>query len=297
MNPAFSDLLLSQRTRQQSEDFTARPANALLISGSSGSGKSNLAHALASRLLETDSDRLAIHPHFHVISKPETKSEIPIESVRGLLKKMELRVASSSNSKINRVAIIENAHFLSTEAQNALLKLLEEPPLNSMIILTAYNDESLLPTVTSRTQNINITPPSLVQAVEYFDNYPRIEVERAYRLSRGSTSLLEALLSDKDEHSLKIGVNQAKAFIAADTYSRLIQLQTITKDRQDFLIFLDALARVLSALNEESLKNRRHVAAARILESRKSVELAFSQASVNTNIRLIALRLVQNTKI
>lgn len=297
MSNELYEIFLSDNTRSQVRAFLHMPANALLISDVTGSGKSILARYIASALLQISPGKLSGHPHLLMIDRPDNKAEIPIESVRGLIKKMDLRVASGSNMPINRVAIIEDAHYLSTEAQNALLKLLEEPPAKSLIILTSSADERLLPTVASRAQKIYVSPPALEQALEFFKEYPKLEIESAYRLSRGAGSLLESLLSSQNDHALKVGVNQAKTYLAEDTYSRLIQVQQISKDRQAFAVFLDAMSRVLAVLNEGNINKNRLQASDKILLTRKAVSQAAGGLGDNANPRLIALSLVQNTKI
>jgi DNA polymerase-3 subunit delta' len=297
MKNNLQELLLGDRTTSQTKAFLSRPANALLISGQAGSGKSKLAKYLAAELLGISPDKLNTHPHLILIGKPDNKAEIPIDAVREMIRKLDLRVASSSDSLINRIIIIEDAQSLSIEAQNALLKLLEEPPAKSLVILTAISEDSLLPTVASRMQKINITQPTMAQSLNYFSGYSKGDVERAYRLSRGAASLMEALLSEPDNHSLKIAVNQAKDYMAANSYGRLIQVQSLSKDKQTFATFLDALSRVLAALNEENIIKKRHQAAMRILATREAVESATGQLQSNSNIRLVGLSLVQNTKV
>lgn len=279
------------------ESFVAQPANALLITGKPGSGKKILASRLSAALLGVKTDRVADNPQFIRVSKPEDKSEIPIELVREVSKKLSLRVASNINKPINRVVLFEDAQNLSHEAQNALLKLLEEPPERSLLILTATEDDSLLPTVVSRAQKITVVPPSLDQAIEYYKNRPRQEVESAYKLSRGISELLNSLLANQTEHSLKVAVGQAKTFIKNDSYGRLIQVQAISKSRADYEVFLDALSKVLAALHEESLKSDKHQLSAGIIQSRKAVLNAMDQLNHSSNVRLTSLALVLNFSI
>ena len=77
---------------------------------------------------------------------------IGIEEIRTLQKNLSLRPFSSKK----KTALIKDAHLLTAEAQNALLKTLEEPPEHSLIILTAPDSFWLLPTVVSRCQVITL---------------------------------------------------------------------------------------------------------------------------------------------
>ena len=291
---SLSELLLHPNTKDQLESFLKQPANALLLSGRAGSGKKTIARKLAAELLGVELSRLIDHPQLMLIIKPEDKSEISIDAIRQLINSTALRVADDKSRPINRVVIVENAHFMSREAQNALLKLLEEPPLGTSLILTTDSEDNLLPTVVSRTRKINIIAPSLEQSLEYFDKYGAQSTESAWRLSQGGVGLLSALLADQADHPLKLAVEQSKEFIKHDTYHRLIRLQQLSKDRINFPIFLEALAKVLAALHSASIKNGRTKDAQRILHSRQAVEKALTQLNHSANVRLLSLALALN---
>ena len=91
-----------------------------------------------------------IHPGYIEINLEEDKKNISIDQIRELKERLYLTSASGSY----KVAIIYQADLLSLEAANALLKLIEEPPKNSIIILITKKVENILPTIRSRTQNI-----------------------------------------------------------------------------------------------------------------------------------------------
>ncbi len=78
--------------------------------------------------------------------KVKKGSSIGIEEIRFFQKTFYLTPLQSKT----KAFIIFNAQYLTIEAQHALLKTLEEPPLHTLIILTAVNQESLLPTILSR---------------------------------------------------------------------------------------------------------------------------------------------------
>ena len=294
MKPDFSRLILHQNTKTQLEAFYQHPANALLILGRIGSGKLTIARHLSAWLLDVDAAKLPNHPEFLLISKPPDKSEISIDSIRRLISKMALKVPSGheNTAPINRVVLIENAGDMSLEAQNAMLKLLEEPPIGTLLVLTADSADDLLSTVVSRTQTIKIIAPDLEQSQDYFKHsYDTPAIESAYKLSQGSPGLLSALLEEQSGHPLKIGVEQAKKFLKQSTYQRLIELRSISKDRTQFIIFLDALSRVLSVLHTESIRANKSKNAAKILGARQVVERALSQSGTNANQRLSYLAL------
>lgn len=85
-------------------------------------------------------------------SEKAPKQSIGIEEVKQMQKKIFFKPIKSSTKAV----IIEDAHLLTPEAQNALLKVLEEPPANTVIILGADSKEALLPTIRSRCQLIEL---------------------------------------------------------------------------------------------------------------------------------------------
>src|SRR5947209_282810 len=130
-------LLLHAKTAEATERFLTQPAHALLIQGQFGAGKVTLARHIAARVLGVSDQELSNYPYIKIVS-PVHKS-ISIEAVRGLHEFMRLK--TTGRAEIRRVVIVEDAHNLTTEAQNAFLKLLEEPPSDTVIILTASGEK------------------------------------------------------------------------------------------------------------------------------------------------------------
>lgn len=118
-----------------------------LITGSDQENRHKTALEMVSQYLGTDS--YTSHPDFHLI---EGLNSIGIKQVRQLISFLILKPYSAPNKTI----LIKEADKLTIPAQNALLKTLEEPPANSIIILTAPNKESFLPTIISRCQIIRL---------------------------------------------------------------------------------------------------------------------------------------------
>jgi len=136
----------------------AHKAQSLLLEGCAGIGKKSIAMLVAAKILGAKSLSEA-HPDFFLLEKSidqktgKEKAEIAAEDARKLAKFMTLTPAQSEF----RVAIIDSADRLNATAANAILKIVEEPPRNSVIILLAH-EGMVLPTIRSRCQRVYFRP-------------------------------------------------------------------------------------------------------------------------------------------
>ena len=156
-----------------------RLASTFLFLGPAGVGKRSFALRLAAVLLcsRRDGDSLAAcgqcpsclqaqagtHPDLELVAKPPGKSLIPVELFigrpehrlqEGLCHRLSLRPYLGER----KVAIIDDADFLNVEGANSLLKTLEEPPADSVLILIGTSLDKQLPTIRSRCQLVRFRP-------------------------------------------------------------------------------------------------------------------------------------------
>jgi len=146
-----------------------RPPHALLLVGPGGIGKTTLALDLAAGLLCLDPDPAARpcracagcrkvehgnHPDLHRLAPEGAGEQIRLAQVQGLTGDMSLLPMEGRW----RVAIIEAAHRLNPDAQNALLKTLEEPVGFACIVLAVDDPTTILPTVESRSARLRMGP-------------------------------------------------------------------------------------------------------------------------------------------
>lgn len=158
---SFSEIIGHQKQVEALRQglITERLHHAYLFVGPEGVGKRTLAIALAQALHcgrgQADfcgqcPNCIAIqnnnHPDVRLIEPLTGKKEISIQQVREIEK--ELIYRSFSGGK--KVAVVDPATLMNWSAQNALLKTLEEPPQDSLLILIAVRGKGLLPTVRSR---------------------------------------------------------------------------------------------------------------------------------------------------
>lgn len=138
----------------------------LILVGVAGLGKTDFARAIVADILCENSHNgracgacsscqmivKGLHPDFYCLS-PE-KNEIKVDQIRDLQKNLSLASMIGDSKAI----IIEKAHLMNIEAQNCLLKTLEEPRGRSFSILIADNSKALLKTIVSRCSILKFYP-------------------------------------------------------------------------------------------------------------------------------------------
>jgi DNA polymerase-3 subunit delta' len=184
----------------------ARPAHALLIAGPPGVGKSALARAWARALLcETagpDGDACGscqachwfdagTHPDFRVVSLQEKENkdgesvlanEIDVEQARATVDFVQVSTYRAGR----RVVLVEPAAALNLAAANALLKVLEEPPLNTTFVLVADRARRLLPTIRSRCVQLDIGLPPRAAALDWLHAQGGADADNLLALAGGA---------------------------------------------------------------------------------------------------------------
>ncbi len=171
-----------------------RLAHAYLLAGPRGSGKRRLAASLAG--LVTDSAGGLNHPNVHT-AEPESKSRrLRIEQTRALEHELQMRSLMGKR----KVAIIFEADRMTAEAANGILKTLEEPPNQSLLLLTSDQPESLPETILSRcitvplsreqAEELSPAQRELADAIARFFAGRDRGIAAVYRLVRTFTTLL-----------------------------------------------------------------------------------------------------------
>lgn len=176
-------------------------SHAYLFAGPQGVGKMLTAKSFAWQLLAgTDKDahifwQDQFHPDLMVIEIPDNKTVITKEQIT---KEMEPWLSLKPYRAEHRIVLIKDAHLMSIEAANALLKTLEEPPLYAVIILIADND-NLLETITSRCQSIKFYPVKEEVIKEYLlkrNVEERLALEVS-KIAQGSIALAERFIAEE----------------------------------------------------------------------------------------------------
>ncbi|MCF7795419.1 AAA family ATPase [Patescibacteria group bacterium] len=213
--------------------FNNMISSTYIFSGLQDLGKFQVAKAFASNLIfsskdgEEDRDVVAKNSgDLQILELEEDKKNISIKQVRELIKNLNL----SSFLNSYKVAIIKDAHKLSIEAANALLKTLEEPENKVVIILLAEKIDNLPETIVSRSQILKFQPVKRELIYDYLLKYHQADREEAKKISSmsmGKPALAVKYLKDKDYYDKHL--EQARLFVnftLHDENYRLKELQT-----------------------------------------------------------------------
>lgn len=229
----MAEAVVHDASRKLLEAFLRKPAHAVLLTGEEGVGLGTVAHDLAERMTGNAQVVMTIEPE---------KGLISIERIRQLYQQTKSIQAGK------RCIIIDDADAMSTDAQNALLKLLEEPVENIHFILTSHHEMRLLPTIRSRMQHISLllvdekTSRTVLGAFQLDDT----QLRQALFLAGGRPAELTRLGSDPEYFQARTTViTDARTFLQADSYLRLTILRRYT-ERTAALGFLSMCARLLS---------------------------------------------------
>ncbi|MEP7204947.1 MAG: AAA family ATPase [Candidatus Saccharibacteria bacterium] len=211
------------------------------------------------------------------------KGVISVDSIRRLYLQTRTIVRGQ------RLIIIDYAERMGHQAQNAFLKLLEEPGEGSYFILVTHSPSRLLPTITSRTQLIELRPITSTQTETFLDSLAVSDVTKRRQLlfmAAGLPAELSRLVSDDAyfESRAEI-VRDARDILQASTYRKLLVAHKYKDDRAGALTLLtDAgsiLRRSIIAKPQESL----------VLQI-DALLFAHAQIRANGNIRLCLARLM-----
>ncbi|HET8991461.1 MAG TPA: AAA family ATPase [Candidatus Saccharimonadales bacterium] len=236
-------LCLSSKTQEDIRHLIKLAPHAIMLIGPNGIGKKSLGKYLAESVLDiTDLDN---YPYSLNI-EPDGKS-ISIELVRQMEHFLALKVPIDRSP--NRVLVIQEAEKLTLEAQNALLKTLEEPPASTVIIMLVASQSSVLPTIRSRTQKLHITLPSESSLRQYFSNGDDVTFNQAYLISGGLPGLMHALL-ENENHPLIKATEDARTILSKNLYERNLMINSLSKDSAKLL----NIFQILIQMAEVSIK-------------------------------------------
>jgi len=183
-----------------------RIPHAVLLTGAAGVGKRAAATWMAAHRLglgeghdlPTYPATAPEHPDLHWIAPHDDKEAIGIDQIRGLVSEFSL----TSYDGGGKVAVIEPANAMTTNAANSLLKTLEEPSGDALLILIADRTGRLPATIFSRCQRIAIAIPSEKEGLAWLDRLqPGAAWAEALRLAGNAPLAAVSALDQLDTHA------------------------------------------------------------------------------------------------
>ena len=182
---------------------------------------------------------------------------------------------------------------MNEQAQNALLKVLEEPPGSVLFILIAENKAALLDTVISRCTVLSLSPPEISEAEKYMvanTNYTAEQISPALKETGGNIGAALNLLSGSSSDAVKAAEEFIRLMLSSDELGMLKTAAKFEKNRTEADAFLKELKLCTAAALKKNLTNS---LTARTLSDFYAALGGFEQSlSTNVNLSLLFSALV-----
>lgn len=267
--------LVNQRTAELLRAFIDKPKGSLIIEGAKASGKSHVITSIAKGILHD-----AYPSQFHEFA-PEDGKAIGIDVARSIIALFSTKANAGTN--MSRIAVIHDAELLTTEAQNALLKVIEEPSPRSMLIISVSDSAKLLSTIRSRCQQLPVLPMSRQQALNYAEKHgvDVSQAEKAFVASGGKNDLFLSFVNGESS-----SLNESKAFLQKSPFQRLQDAKSYDKRET-----LQGLLTDLTTIVEAAMRSSKNVSVERWQRIARELLQLQTLLERNVNNKLIYLRL------
>lgn len=174
-------------------------SHAHLIAGEDGIGKSKLAMILSKLILNGELDR----EYVDIINYRSSKASFGVDDVRNIIEEVSKKPFEGEK----KVIIIHEGNKLTIQAQNALLKTIEEPPVGVHIIILCESLELILDTIKSRCEIYKLTPLTKKELNEYIKvkgfNFNDEEIKSAIAFSEGIPGRIDRYFNDDSLKELR----------------------------------------------------------------------------------------------
>jgi len=213
-----------------------KAAHAYCFSGPKGLGKLSIAKEFVAHLLNLESEKLQTSPNVTIVEgckgEKGLKGSIGVEEIRALKQTLSLSTFGGGW----KVAIIDGADKMTGAAQNALLKTLEEPTAQTILILVSHNSDLLLETIKSRVATIEFHLLPVDQITKALIDRFDMNKEKADLVGHLSMGRPGFAFLCSDEESCKEREDQAEEalqFLQDPLYRRMRKIELITKNKDD----------------------------------------------------------------
>lgn len=255
--PGFQEIVGHEEVIQHLQNAIrlGKVSHAYILSGEKGSGKKLLANTFAMALQcekkgvdpcqECRSCKKAMnrnHPDIIYITH-EKPNSIGIEDIRTqLIEDVMIKPYCSSY----KIYIIDEAEKLTLQAQNALLKTIEEPPAYAVILLLTSNMETFLPTITSRCVKLNLRPVQESMVKDYLMekmHLPDYQAQMDAAFSQGNIGKARQM-AESDEFNLMTeqALRILKKSNELELYEMVEMIKELSAEKQNIDEYLDLFA-------------------------------------------------------
>ncbi len=295
-------------------------AHAYIIEGPAGSGKRTFAKAIAGQRVQNSPFAEKIErdqsPDLAFFGLADKKKSIGVDTVRAI--KSEVYIKPSELDA--KFFIVTDCHTMTVQAQNAALKILEEPPQNVYFFLLTESASALLPTVRSRAQTIRMQTFTEHELAAYAKREPKwrslaekdpSQFHQMISLAGGCIGKLQENGEDKESLGQKEKAKKLLCLLDAGEYTPLLMYcASLTKSRTELDAILtatacglrDALAArngILSPLMlyptaEDAQNATRHLTSDGLLGAAFEIEQTRELLTCNPNIKGVQALLADN---
>ena len=212
--------------------------HAYCLVGTDGVGKRAVADYLAAKLMNTTPDKLTTHPDYYYLARCLDEKTEKLHKDITVKQARELRERLRNRSWLGgyQVIIVDEAELLNDEAANALLKVLEEPPKQSVFFLLTTDERAVLPTIRSRCQLVYF---SLVSTEEIktgliAEGCDSEVAQTVARLAWGRPGRAVAMWKNEDERQNYYSeLQRLSAMVAAPFYVKIAQAEELFGKKDD----------------------------------------------------------------
>ncbi len=283
--------------------------HAILIEGEAGLGKRTLAAYIAQAAVcegevrpcgqcrSCHLARVGSHPDILLTAPEDKKKTISVAQVRQVRQEAYLKPHMAAR----RVFLFEQAETLNEQAQNALLKILEEPPADALFLLVAASGQALLETIRSRCVTFSLAPPTRDEAfcvLKASQKKPDQELFAALEATGNNIGRALDFLRQKKARQTDELAERFLAQIASGTsLDLLLTVQPLQKDRAGAAAFLDELQLcIVRALRDSFDEKEVALSKEALLRLSDAVREASSYLPRNVNLPLLFSYLCARSK-
>jgi DNA polymerase III delta prime subunit len=231
-------MIYSTNTKKKLSQLSKDTPQLIVFVGKPGSGKLQIMKDLSSSITSP--------ANITVIEPVDGKKTIGIEQIR------DIKKISFLTKKEPQVIMVPNAEKITNEAQNSMLKLLEDTPANLHIFLGTTSLGKLLITIRSRAYLWRVMNPTIEEVINEYKNLDINKIEQAVKLTSQRSRYLEEYLV---EGKTPLNIDTAKEILSEDKFERLQRVNGLSKDLQQSVDIIESILLISKAAAEIAIKN------------------------------------------